>query len=126
MSGESPSFFNPLIFLNNGKIKSNQIVNEFVSEESNQQEARQAKYERFMASKCKISVEPDEFTMFPFDRSTDLHDKTTPNNSNCHFPYVVTKYIHQVQVKACSLKYLHEQQHFSQGSKITWPLQSQG
>lgn len=41
MSGESLSFFNPLICLNKEKINHNQIVNEIVSEDSNQQEGRQ-------------------------------------------------------------------------------------
>jgi len=40
-NGNSLSFFSPLIFLNKEKINCNQIVNEIVSENSNQQEGRQ-------------------------------------------------------------------------------------
>lgn len=41
MSWELLGFFNSLIFLSNEKINCNQIVNEIVSEDSNQQESRQ-------------------------------------------------------------------------------------
>lgn len=52
----------------------------------------EAKCIKFMASKYKNQClppeqnEPSKITMLTFDRIRKLHNKTTPNNCNWHFP----------------------------------------